>query len=126
LHSISFLLTNIKIGILALRAILIKLESCVNPFSINLWTVLNFSGIIEKLFNNWLGMRKKQRRGVGKMTLDELKQSLSSANIEEQKELLQRFAENVTERDILEGIRIANEANTLAPDQYLVSSHVKE
>ncbi|MGI6407975.1 MAG: hypothetical protein ACOX0Y_04600 [Thiopseudomonas sp.] len=60
------------------------------------------------------------------MTLDELRQSLSSADIEEQKELLQRFAENVTERGILEGIRIANEANTLAPDQYLISSHVKE
>lgn len=73
-----------------------------------------------------LGLRKKQRRGVGKMTLDELRQSLSSADIEEQKELLQRFAENVTERGILEGIRIANEANTLAPDQYLISSHVKE
>lgn len=60
------------------------------------------------------------------MTLDELRQSLSSADIEEQKELLQRFAENVTELGILEGIRIANEANTLALDQCLISSHVKE
>ena len=60
------------------------------------------------------------------MKLDELREALAKADVEEQKMLLQQYMHDATEASVLEGIRIANESFLLSQQELVISSHVKE
>ncbi len=55
-----------------------------------------------------------------------LKKTLNDAPLEEQKNILRKFMVTNIDKNVLEGIRIANEAYTITVQNYVVSSHVKE
>ncbi len=56
----------------------------------------------------------------------ELEEALAQANIEEQREILIRFAMAATGDEVLEGIRIANQSLMPTYDSFVISSHIKE
>ncbi len=60
------------------------------------------------------------------MTVDELKQKLEVNDLEEQRKLLCSFISETTDKNILEGIRISNEALEDQPSKYVVTSQIRE
>jgi hypothetical protein len=64
--------------------------------------------------------------GIMGTKTDELKEAISKVGLEEQRELLLRFAEAATGVKVLEGIRIANDSLPLAQQEFIISSHIKE
>ncbi len=58
--------------------------------------------------------------------IEKLRLALEAANIEEQKEILERFMLENTDDNVLEGIRIANESLSSENLSYIINSHVKE
>jgi hypothetical protein len=57
---------------------------------------------------------------------DELKEALSKVDIEEQREILKKFAETNTDNKVLEGIRIANETLSMAHQEVIITSYVRK
>lgn len=56
----------------------------------------------------------------------QLEEALNQANIEEQREILIKFATAATGDEVLEGIRIANQSLMPTCDSFVISSHIKE
>jgi type VI protein secretion system component VasF len=58
--------------------------------------------------------------------MKELEKALAQADIEEQREILIKFAMAATGDEVLEGIRIANQSLMSTSDNFVISSHIKE